>query len=282
MSSRVRLLPALIGAAGVLMVLRLGAMASAAEEAKHPEGEAGPAQEAAAPSADAAATPGHDAATPSGATAGEVKTAEASTAPVHDGTVAPPAPSVGFAQTKGEAQVLEDLAERRAALDARERDLAMREQLISVTEKRVSERVTELKDLETRLNALLAQRDEQEEAQLGSLVKTYEAMKPADAAKIFNKLDRTVLLNVASRMKPAKIGAVMAAMDPARAQDLTVMLAKRVSVSKPVAAATPTPASAPLASAAPAETPDSAAAEQPHAAAPAAPVGPAPAEAPHG
>ena len=203
-------------------------------------------------------------------------------APGQDGATATPiAPpvSAGLAQTKGEAQVLEDLAERRAALDARERDLAMREQLMSVTEKRVGERVTELRDLETRLNALLTQRDEQEEVQLASLVKTYEAMKPTDAAKIFNKLDRTVLLNVASRMKPAKIGAVMAAMEPARAQDLTVMLAKRMSVAKPVAAVAPAPVPAPVQAPAAAEVPVQPPVEQPQAAAPVAPV---PAEAPHG
>jgi hypothetical protein len=34
-------------------------------------------------------------------------------------------------------------------------------------------------------------------------------------------------------MKPAKIGAVMAAMEPARAQDLTVMLALRLNVARP-------------------------------------------------
>ena len=271
MSSRVRLLPTLIGAAGVLMVLRLGAMASAAEDPKKPEGETAQTQEV-APATDAAV------AVPAGDAAPEVKTADASTDVAATQSPAAPPSGVSLAQTKGEAQILGDLAERRAALDARERELTMREQLMNVTEKRVAERVTELKDLETRLNALLAQRDEQEETQLASLVKTYEAMKPVDAAKIFNKLDRTVLLNVASRMKPAKIGAVMAAMDPARAQDLTVMLAKRMSVAKPVAAAAPPPVSAPVTPAPVAEAPV-AQVEQPQAA---APVAPAPSEAPHG
>jgi flagellar motility protein MotE (MotC chaperone) len=33
-------------------------------------------------------------------------------------------------------------------------------------------------------------------------------------------------------MKPAKIGAVLAAMEPARAQDLTVLLARRLKVTQ--------------------------------------------------
>ena len=80
---------------------------------------------------------------------------------------------------------------------------------------------------------MLAQRDAGEEAQLASLVKTYENMKPADAAKIFNKLDRQVMVSLAQRMKPVKIAAVMAAMEPSLAQDLTVMLALRLSLPRP-------------------------------------------------
>jgi flagellar motility protein MotE (MotC chaperone) len=196
MSSQVRLLPVLIGAAGVLLTLRFVALASNAEDQMSSE--------------------------PAVTTVATEPAAQ----------LAPPA---AMAQTKGEAEVLQHLSARRVALDERERDLAMREQLIGVTEKRVEERLVELKGLEERLNAMLAKRDEAEEAQFVTLVKMYENMKPAEAARIFNRLDRQVLLTVASRMKPAKIGPVMAAMEPARAQDLTVMLALRHNVRKPVA-----------------------------------------------
>jgi flagellar motility protein MotE (MotC chaperone) len=207
MSSRVRLLPVLIGTAGVLLTLRFVALASST----------GP-----APAADSTAEVIEVAA--------DVRVAQAPVVP----SAAPSAPSAQ-AQTKGEAEVLQHLSERRAALDERERDLAMREQLIGVTEKRVEERLADLKGLEERLNALFAKRDEAEEAQLALLVKMYENMKPVEAARIFNKLDRQVLLTVASRMKPAKVGPVMAAMEPSRAQDLTVMLALRLNVArKPV------------------------------------------------
>lgn len=220
MSSRVRLLPVLIGTAAVLLTLRVGALASAAapEEKQEPSPAAGAAHEAPAEKAPAEQ---HASAEPAPADKGDAPDPAAS------------APQVTQAQTKGEAEVLQNLSERRAALDGRERDLTMREQLIGVTEKRVEERLAELKSLEERLNVLLTKRDEAEEAQMTALVKTYENMKPADAARIFNKLDRQVLLTVASRMKPAKIGAVMAAMDAAKAQELTVMLALRLNVARP-------------------------------------------------
>jgi flagellar motility protein MotE (MotC chaperone) len=228
MSSRVRLLPVLIGTAGILLTLRIGALASSAS-----------------PQAEAAAPPAAEATAP----AAEAPHSEPAPAPAAAEATPAPAPAIAQAQTKGEAEVLQNLSERRAALDEREHDLTMREQLIGVTEKRVEERLVELKDLETRLNVMLAKRDEAEEVQMASLVKTYESMKPSDAARVFNKLDRSVLLSVASRMKPQKIGAVMAAMDASKAQDLTVMLALRLNVQRqrtaePAPAAQPQPAAA--------------------------------------
>jgi flagellar motility protein MotE (MotC chaperone) len=231
MSSRVRLLPAVIGAAGVLLLLRIGAMASSADTAP----ATGHGAEATA-SADPTEAPMSPSAS---------EQPEADQAPAHSEPTMASLPS-DMAQTKGEAEVLQHLKRRREELDARERDIAMREQLMSATEKRVGDRLTELKDLETKLNGLLAQRDANEEAQMTALVKTYEAMKPTDAARLFNRLDRRILLDVASRMKPAKIGAVMAAMEAGRAQDLTVLLATRMSVqskslAQPAAAPAPTP-----------------------------------------
>jgi hypothetical protein len=52
----------------------------------------------------------------------------------------------------------ERLSERREALEAREDELDMRENLLAATERRIEERVTELRQLEARLNALAQQR----------------------------------------------------------------------------------------------------------------------------
>ena len=211
MSSRVRLLPTLIGAAGVLLFLRLGAMA-------------------ADPAADADA--GGDAATKE-VTAPQVGAAAEDVAkPVAASPPAQPAPAMVVPSTKGEADVLQRLVERRAALDEREKNVGLREKMLSAAEKQVDARLSELKQLEQKLEALVSKRNEMEETQLSSLVKTYESMKPEDAARIFNRLERGILVDVAHRMKPAKIGAVLAAMEPARAQDLTVLLARRLKVTQ--------------------------------------------------
>jgi len=111
-------------------------------------------------------------------------------------------------------------------------------------ERQLDSRLADLKQLELKLDAMMTKRNEQEEAQVASLVKSYESMKPDDAARIFNRLERNILVDVSSRMKPAKIGAILAAMEPARAQDLTVLLAKRLKLSDAGALASPPPAAA--------------------------------------
>jgi flagellar motility protein MotE (MotC chaperone) len=153
-----------------------------------------------------------------------------------------------LANSRGEADVLERLGERRAALDAREKDVVLREKMLDAAERQIDAKISELKQLEQKLEALVSKRNELEETQISSLVKTYESMKPEDAARIFNRLERGILVDVASRMKPAKIGAVLAAMEPARAQDLTVLLARRLKVTlNAPAVPAETPAGAPAA-----------------------------------
>lgn len=161
--------------------------------------------------------------------------------------------------SRGEADVLERLSQRRQELEARERDLALRENMIQAAEKRVAERVEELKTIEGQVKALLAERDKQEQEQLTSLVRMYEAMKPGEAARIFEKLDKTVLVPVAASMKPAKVAGVLAAMEPVKAQELTVLLATRLNshAGQGAAKADPSP-QAPAASAPAPATPPAA------------------------
>lgn len=166
--------------------------------------------------------------------------------------------------SSSEIAVLESLAKRRLELDAIDKEQQMREQLLAATEKRVNERIAELKTIKIDIEALLGKRDEEAERQLGDLVKVYETMKPADAARIFEKLDAAVLLNVSQRMKPAKIALVLAQMNPDQAQSLTVRLARRLDLpgqagtalaSEPSAEPTPEPDRLPAAQPATGGTP---------------------------
>lgn len=126
-----------------------------------------------------------------------------------------------------EITLLQQLASRREELDARARVLDEREALLAAAEQRIDRKVVELDALRTEIRGLLREVDEQQQAQLGSLVKIYENMKPKDAAQIFQALDMTVLLDVLERMREAKSAPILAAMSPAKAMEVTASLAER-------------------------------------------------------
>ena len=114
--------------------------------------------------------------------------------------------------------LLQRLGERRAALDKREADLDMRTSLVAAAEQRLDERTKALQDLETKVNALVDQKQAAEDASFKAIVTMYETMKPKDAAKIFDTLDLGVLLKVARAMNPRQMSPILAAMSPQPAQ----------------------------------------------------------------
>lgn len=129
--------------------------------------------------------------------------------------------------SQSEVQVLQALSTRRAELEARGEALETQDGLMLAAEQRLSERVAELRALETHVNELLGQLDQVQEQRLRGLVDVYERMRAKDAAAVFDGLDDDVLVQVASRMRQANLAEVMGRMDPARARALTQMLADR-------------------------------------------------------
>jgi flagellar motility protein MotE (MotC chaperone) len=128
--------------------------------------------------------------------------------------------------TEAERALLLGLRERRQELDARDAALAVRESVLAAAEAKLSARVGELQALQKKLELLETARKEREDASWQGLVRLYEAMKPREAAAIFNDLEMPVLLQVVDRMKEAKAAPVVAAMQPDKARDLTARLAQ--------------------------------------------------------
>ena len=150
------------------------------------------------------------------------------------GTIAP-----GHINSAGERAILESLQGRREELDARRRDLDMRENLLKAAEKRVEAKVNELKEMEGRVKAATGERDKAEAERFKSIITMYEAMKAKEAARIFDKLDMKVLIEVAMQMNPRAMSAIMAQMTPEAAERLTVELANRSAANKSAAEALP-------------------------------------------
>ena len=128
--------------------------------------------------------------------------------------------------TQSEIDLLQELSDRREQIEKMSKQISLREGLLKAAEKRISKRVSELKQLQKTINDLIKTHDDQQETKMASLVKIYEAMKPKDAARIFEQLDLNTLLIVAERMKERKLAPVMAQMNPEKAKDVTVELSK--------------------------------------------------------
>jgi flagellar motility protein MotE (MotC chaperone) len=158
-------------------------------------------------------------------------------APGTDALAPPPAPgNKDFAddQTQiasaSEVDVLTNLSKRRGELDAREAQLQVQANILAATEARIDAKLVQLKSLQSQIATLIGQRDAAQEKQLASLVKTYSAMKPKDAARIFDSLNDQVLVPVAAEMKSDVLAPVLAAMSPEQAQKLTVRLANKLTL----------------------------------------------------
>jgi len=142
----------------------------------------------------------------------------------------------GKVNSPGERAVLERLQDRRHELDTRNRELEMRETLLKAAEKRLDAKVHELKDIESRVQTVQETREKVDVQRLKGIVSMYENMKPKEAARIFDRLDIKILVEVSTAMNPRTMSAILAQMSPEAAERLTVELAGRAG-SQPAAAA---------------------------------------------
>ncbi|VAW11373.1 Flagellar motility protein MotE, a chaperone for MotC folding [hydrothermal vent metagenome] len=137
--------------------------------------------------------------------------------------------------SSAELALLESLRKRRAELDARAAALEMRENLLKAAEQRIDEKLSALKVYDSKIEARFKKQEDAENEQFANLVSMYENMKPKDAARIFNRLETVVLLNVASRMKPRKLAPVLSRMESASAERLTMEIARSATSTRPPA-----------------------------------------------
>lgn len=128
--------------------------------------------------------------------------------------------------TQIELDLLQSLSERRDALEAKKREVDLKEKLLQATEMRINDKISEIKRLKEEMQTLLKEYNQAEDSKVNGLVKIYESMKPKDAAKIFNELEMHILLDVVDKMSARKVAPVLASMDPMKAKDVTRELAE--------------------------------------------------------
>ena len=142
---------------------------------------------------------------------------------LNNGSEADQAP-VQNAFTSSEIMILQELAERREALDAKAKDIDKRAIQLRVAETEIDKKVKQLKEYEQRLSKLINQYTLKEQENVSALVKLYASMKPKDAARIFNTMDIDITVAILRRMKPSSSSAILSQMNSEKAQAVTAEL----------------------------------------------------------
>jgi flagellar motility protein MotE (MotC chaperone) len=136
-----------------------------------------------------------------------------------------------------ERAILERLQSRRQELEARAREIDIRESLLKAAEKKVESRVEELKGVESRISTATDQKNEADAARFKGIITMYESMKPKDAARVFDRLEMGVLYQIASQIAPRKMSDILGLMQPEAAERLTTEMARRAGPDQASAAA---------------------------------------------
>jgi flagellar motility protein MotE (MotC chaperone) len=127
------------------------------------------------------------------------------------------------------------LQSRRQELEARAREIDIRENLLKAAEKRIESRVEEMKAVESRITTATGQKAETDAARFKGIITMYEGMKPKDAAKVFDRLEMSVLFEIASQIAPRKMSDILGLMAPEAAERLTIEMARRAGSDKSAA-----------------------------------------------
>ena len=146
-------------------------------------------------------------------------------------------PAQGQPVSPSERAILERLQSRRQELEARAREIDIRESLLKAAEKRIESRVQEMKAVESRIAAVTEQKTEADAAHFKGIITMYENMKPKDAAKVFDRLEMPVLFEIASQIAPRKMSDILGLMSTEAAERLTTEMARRAGPDKSASAA---------------------------------------------
>jgi flagellar motility protein MotE (MotC chaperone) len=146
-------------------------------------------------------------------------------------------PAQGAPVSPSERAILERLQSRRQELEARAREIDIRESLLKAAEKRIESKVQEMKAVESRIAAVSEQKTEADAAHFKGIITMYESMKPKDAAKVFDRLEMPVLFEIASQIAPRKMSDILGLMSTEAAERLTTEMARRAGPNKSASAA---------------------------------------------
>jgi len=135
----------------------------------------------------------------------------------------------------------QDMNARDQAAARRNRALDLREQAARAAEQRLQAQVDAQQQQQQQAATAAPQsqsggKPQDQTDQFDDLARIYQAMKPAQAAVVFEKLDLDVQMKVAQKMRERSTALILGNMTPKGAASLSMALARRYPVSAPPSA----------------------------------------------
>lgn len=129
-----------------------------------------------------------------------------------------------------ELRLANSLAKRRADLEARERELEQREAMLAVVEERLADTQRNLESIRDEIAALVQRYETEEDEESARLQRVYSNMKPKRAAAIFDTMELDTILSVIRGMSERKLAPILESMDPEKAVVVTQEIDARESL----------------------------------------------------
>ena len=157
-----------------------------------------------------------------GLNAGSAWASAGAAEPTAEGEAAPP-----LECPQPPAALAAALTEREKQASVRETAIQERQAALDLAEQVIARRLTELEQAESALRETLSVADKAAETDLTQLTEVYQAMKPKDAAALFDGMDPEFAAGFLGRMRPAEAAAIMSGMAPEKAYAVSALLAGR-------------------------------------------------------
>lgn len=130
-------------------------------------------------------------------------------------------------QCETPAALAQALSLREGRLAAQEAAMKDRLAALALADAAISQRMTELQAMEEQLKATLALADGAAEADIEKLTLVYQAMKPKDAAALFETMSPEFAAGFLGRMPAESAAAIMSGMSSEAAYGVSVIVAGR-------------------------------------------------------
>lgn len=160
------------------------------------------------------------------AMADDVK-AEKSASAESKAEVSPATPVSSANKAAQNASLLEAIRERSAQLDRKELHVEDRIRKLEILEKRVEEKIAELKRNNEELSKLVSFASEASQKDISLLAKMYEQMKPQRAAEIFDKMNPTFAAGFLTEMESESAALILGNMSTDKAYETSMIIASR-------------------------------------------------------